>query len=76
MTTEVHLQTKVLPGHKIVVTDPALPEGVSVSVTVKLNTTTSETSGLDFLESLPASRLYASAAQAEEALRQERDSWD
>lgn len=74
--TEIHLQTKVLPGHRVVVADPALPEGVAVSVTVRLTDEVDEVSALEFLESLPASRLYASAEDADDALRQERESWD
>lgn len=76
MATEVHLQTTVLPGHRIVLTDPSLPEGVEVSVTVKLELTPSEVSAIDFLESLPERRLYANAPEADAALRNERKSWD
>jgi len=75
MPTEVHLRTKVLPGHKVIVADPALPEGKSVSVIVQFGDAR-ESSALELIESLPTQRLYKSPEQADNALRQERESWD
>ena len=45
MQTALHLHTTVLPGRRIEVTDPALPEGSRVELIILLPPETSEPSG-------------------------------
>ncbi len=69
--------TKVLPGHKIVLSDNSLPEGADVTVTVELSPEVKRISAIDFLKSLPPrARLYDTLEEASNAIREERDSWE
>lgn len=78
MPTEVHVQTKVLPGHRVEVADPSLPEGASVSVTVTVTVSAAKggPTALELLDNRRAKGIYASAKHADDAVRQERESWD
>jgi len=76
MPTEVHVQTKVLPGHRVEVADPSLPEGASVSVTVTVSSAKGGPTALELLDNRRAKGIYASARHADDAAREERDSWD
>ena len=75
MGIAVQLNTKVLPGHRVEVTSPELPDGAAVSVLVIVE---------DFREKRPLNEVlkdykggsFKSAQEVDDYLRAERDSWD
>jgi hypothetical protein len=79
MQTALRMETTVLPGHRIEVIAPELPEGAKVEVTVVLPERPKPQFGsaLDFLESLPPGpRAFKTWEEYEQHLREEKDSWD
>ena len=75
--------TQVLPGGRIELTAPELPEGGTVEVIVVLPGPAGPSAErlsegvLDILASLPPGpRLFKTPEEADRYLRQERDSWD
>jgi hypothetical protein len=79
MQTVLRLETTVLPGHRLEVTSPELPDGAKVEVIVVLphQPTAHRLSMLEFLESLPAGpRAFKTWEEYEQHLRAEKDAWD
>lgn len=84
MQGAVRLQTTVLPGHRIEVSAPELPEGQAVEVIVLVPGHNGphvkpRTTMADFLESLPkgpSPRLFETWEEYERFLREEKESWD
>ena len=79
MQSALRLETTVLPGHRLEISDPGLPEGVKVEVIVVLPGMPKPQfeSALDFLESLPPGpRAFKTWDEYEQHLREERDAWD
>ena len=79
MQTALRLETTVLPGHRLEVSVPELPEGVKVEVIVVLPGKPEPhfASALEFLESLPPGpRAFKTWEEYEQHLREERESWD
>ena len=79
MQTALRLETTVLPGHRLEVSAPELPEGVKVEVIVILPQKPKPQFGsaLEFLESLPPGpRAFSTWDEYERHLKEERDSWD
>jgi hypothetical protein len=79
MQTALRLETTVLPGHRLDISAPELPEGARVEVIVVLPETPQPRFGsaLEFLESLPPGpRAFKTWDEYEQHLREERDSWD
>jgi hypothetical protein len=81
MQTALRLQTTVLPGHRLEVSAPELPEGARVEVIVLLPESPKPQFGsaLDFLRSLPPSpspRAFKTWEEYEQFLREEKDSWE
>ncbi|MBM3495953.1 MAG: hypothetical protein FJX72_16760 [Armatimonadetes bacterium] len=86
MVTTLSINTKVLPGHRIEVTNPALPEGRSVTLTVHIAPGAESGSDakaprrgvlLEFIESLPPGpRSAATWEEVERAFQEERNAWD
>ena len=79
MAKAVKVQTTVLPGNRIEVTDPALIVGqpVEVIVLVEEATAPSRVSMLEFVDSLPERHHTPEEwAQIEADFQAERDSWD
>jgi hypothetical protein len=68
----------VLPGGKIEVADQALPSGEVVDVIIFLPTPSAiiRRSAVDILAEAPGQRLFKTAAEVDDYLRKERDSWD
>jgi hypothetical protein len=72
------METTILPGHRLEISDPVLPEGAKVEVVVIMRETPAPkfASALEFLESLPPGpRAFNTWEQYEKHLREERDSW-
>ena len=79
MQTTLRLETIVLPGHRLEVSAPELPEGVKVEVIVVLPAKPEPQfkSALDFLESLPPGpRAFKTWEEYERHLQEEKDAWD
>jgi hypothetical protein len=78
MRSALHVTAKVLPGHKIEISIPELPEGDTVEVFLVLPEPSppARRSALDLLESLPGQRLFKTAEEADRYLQEERDSWE
>lgn len=79
MQTALRLETTILPGHRLEVSDPELPEGVKVEVIVVLpgKPEPQFSSALEFLESLPPGpRAFKTWEEYEQHLREEKDAWE
>ena len=79
MQTALRLETPVLPGHRLEISVPELPEGAKVEVIVVLPEKPQPrfASALEFLESLPPGpRAFKTWKEYEQHLREERNSWD
>jgi hypothetical protein len=79
MQTALRMETTVLPGHRLEISAPELPEGATVEVIVVLPETPRAkfASALEFLESLPPGpRAFPTWEEYERHLREEKDSWD
>jgi hypothetical protein len=79
MQAALRLETTVLPGHRLEVSAPELPEGATVEVIVVLpeKPATPAISMLELLESLPPGpRAFPTWEEYERHLREEKDSWE
>ncbi len=79
MQTTLRVQTIVLPGHRLEVSAPELPEGAKVEVIVVLPEDLQPRfrSALEFLQSLPPGpRAFKSWDEYERHLQEERNSWE
>jgi len=78
MDSAVHIKTKVLPGKKIELTSPSLVEGEQVEVIIVLP---AKPRGrrryvLDTLKAPPPPKLFGTPEEADQYLKEERNSWD
>ena len=79
MRTAIRIETKVLPGKRIEISAPELPEGATVEVLVMVpeNPSLRLRSALEFLESLPSGpRAFPTWEEYEQHLEEERNAWD
>lgn len=80
MKTFIRLETTVLPGNRLEVTAPELPEGAKVEVIVVLEKQQPpRMSMLDFLETLPpgpSPRCYPSWEEYERHVQEEKNAWE
>ena len=77
MQAAVRSKAVVQPGGRIEVTNDELPVGKEVDVIVLVESESSgKRSALEILEGLPGQRLFKSAAEVDEYIRAERDSWE
>jgi hypothetical protein len=78
MRNAIQVQTTVLPGPRVEITNPNLPVGEQVEVVIVLPERPRSGIGvLDFLDALPQGpRSAATWEQIEQNLQAERDSWD
>ncbi|MCC6418350.1 MAG: hypothetical protein IT429_08925 [Gemmataceae bacterium] len=79
MQSALRLETTVLPGHRLEISAPELPEGATVEVIVVLpgKPEPQFSSALDFLKSLPSDpRAFPTWEEYEQHLREEKDAWD
>ena len=76
--TIVRARTIVQPGGRVVVTDPALLTGKPVEVIILMSEIPEEPrlSIMDVLNSVPGHRLFQTAEEVDQYLREERASWD
>jgi hypothetical protein len=79
MRASLRLETTVLPGHRLEVSAPELPEGARVEVIVLLpeQKVPPRQSMLEFLATLPPGPLlFKSPEEADRYIQEERDSWE
>ena len=79
MQSALRLETTVLPGHRLELSAPELPERAKVEVLVvwPAKPQTRFASALEFLESLPPGpRAFKTWEEYEQHLRKEKDLWD
>ena len=79
MQTALRLETTVLPGHRLEITAPELPEGARVEVIVVLpgKPEPRRISMLELLESLPPGpRAFPTWEEYERHLQQEKNAWE
>ncbi len=79
MQAALRIETTVLPGKRIEISSPELPEGAKVEVIVVLPEKSQPRfrSALEFLESLPPGpRAFKTWEEYERHLQEERNSWE
>jgi hypothetical protein len=79
MQTTLRMETTVLPGHRLKISAPELPEGARVEVIVVLPEQLQKKaiSMLEFVKSLPPGpRAFPTWEEYEQHLREEKDSWE
>lgn len=81
MSTIVRREAVVGPDGKIEISVPELEPGQHVTVTIQPEQVTPEApregmSVYDIVKDLPGGRLFKTAEEVDEYLRQERDSWE
>src|SRR3954467_757789 len=79
MQAALRMETTVLPGHRLEVSSPELPEGARVEVIVVLPQEPKKrfASALEFLESLPPGpRAFPTWEEYERFLREEKEAWE
>jgi hypothetical protein len=79
MQTALRMETTILPGHRLEISVPELPEGARVEIIVLLpeQPKPRRLSMLEFLESLPPGpRAFPTWEAYERHLREEKDSWE
>ena len=76
MPKAIHRKTTVLPGGKVEIVIPELPEGQTVDVVVLHESNASDRSVMEILNSGPEHRLFQTAEEVQAHLAQEKASWD
>jgi hypothetical protein len=78
MPAPLRRETTVLPGHRIEISAPELPEGARVEIIIVPATMPApgQRSALEIIESLRGHRLFTTPDQVRQYLHEERDSWD
>lgn len=74
----LHITTHVLPGNKLEIHSPELPEGEPVDVFVVLSEKkqANRENVLDLIESIRSKRPFRTAEDIDRQLQEERNSWD
>ena len=78
MQKALHIRTTVLPGGRIEIVDKGLPvgESVDVDVVVRYDKAAPRRSVVDILAEAPGHRLFKTAKEVDDYIREERASWD
>ncbi len=76
MQKALHIRTTVLPGGKIEIVDRELPVGESVDVVVSQSPASERRSVVDILAEAPGHRLFKTAKEVDDYLKEEKASWD
>ena len=76
MQKALHVRTKVLPGGKIEIIDQELPVGEDVDVVVTHSPSNERRSVVDILADAPGHRLFKTAKEVDDYIKEERASWD
>ncbi len=76
MQKTLHIRTTVLPGGKVEVVDGELMEGESVDVVISPTPTPSARSAWEIISEGPGQRLFKTAKEVDDYIKEERASWD
>jgi hypothetical protein len=79
MQTTLRMEVTVLPGHRLEISNPELPDGATVEVIVVVpeQLKSSRISTLEFLATLPPGPLlFKTPEDVNRYMQEERDSWD
>jgi hypothetical protein len=77
MQSALQIRTTVLPGHRIEIRAPELPEGRSATVVVLLDEPEQPKRRLsEVLAGYPGGQLFRTAEEVDAYLRAEREAWD
>ena len=76
MPQPLHIRTTVLPGGRVEVAIPELEAGQSVDVVVTRCSSTERRSVVDILAEAPGHRLFKTAEEVDDYIKEERASWD
>ncbi len=77
MSRAVHLRTTILPGHRIELTAPELPEGRHANVFVLLEEPEEAKRPLwEVIGDYQGGQVFQSAEQVDAYLKAERESWE
>ena len=79
MQTTLRMETTILPGHRLELSNPEFPDGATVEVTVVLPEPPKRRrmSTLEFLATLPPGPLlFRTPEDVSRYIREERDSWE
>ena len=76
MQRALHVRTTVLPEGRIEITDGELPVRESVDVVVSRSTASERQSIVDILDEAPGHRLFKTAKEVDDYIKEERASWD
>jgi hypothetical protein len=77
MDVALQVRTTILPGHRIEIQAPELPEGRTATVLVFVDEVPLPKRRLsDILADYPGGQLFRSAEEVDAYLRAERESWD
>jgi hypothetical protein len=77
MPLTLQIQTTILPGHRIEIQAPELPEGRSATVLVLVDENVLPKRRLsDILADYPGGQLFRSAEEVDTYLQTEREAWD
>ena len=78
--TVLHIHAKVLEGHRIEVLAPALDVGDEVDIVIlgseEMHAEPRRKSAIDIIREMPPAQLFASVAEIDAYLKEERDSWE
>jgi len=77
MALTIEITTRVLPGHRIELEAPELPEGSTARVLITLEEEEPKKRPLrENLGNYRGGRMFKTAEEVEAYIREERDSWD
>ena len=76
MQKALHIRTTVLPGGRVEVASPELEAGQWVDVVVTRSSSTELRSVIDILAEAPGHRLFKTAKEVDDYIKEERASWD
>ena len=76
MQKALHIRTTVQPGGRVEVASPELVAGQSVDVVVTRSSSTERRSVVDILAEAPGHRLFKTAKEVDDYIKEERASWD
>ena len=76
MQKALHVRTTVQPGGKIEIADQELTEGETVDVVISSAPAPSARSAWQIISEGPGQRLFKSAKEVDDYIKEERASWD
>ena len=76
MQKALHIRTTVLPGGKVEFASPELEAGQTVDVVISSAPTPSARSAWEIISEGPGQRLFKTAKEVDDYIKEERASWD